>query len=119
MGPPSQSPAGLYSQFPQLRNQVVAWLQHRVAQPRELDSVVLVTDGPVKFLDFLFMQGGVKHMIMLHVHFVHLCLCSCIRTVHAGAHLFQPCQGQGGLLCLSAHTSQTNWTLGVKHAKAW
>ena len=35
----------------------------------------------------------------------------------------QPCEGQGGVLCLStvqsAHTSQSNWTLGVKCDFAW
>ncbi len=38
----------------------------------------------------------------------------------AKAHLLQPCQGRQSVPCLgterSAHTSQTNWTLGVKYA---
>ncbi len=37
-------------------------------------------------------------------------------------HLFQPCQGRQSVPCLStersAHTSQTNWTSGVKRAQA-
>lgn len=36
---------------------------------------VLVVDGPLTFLDLLMMQDGVIHMIMLHVHVAHPCLC--------------------------------------------
>ncbi len=53
------------------------------------------------------------------------CRCSMLVLVHpycTEVHLFQPCQGRQSVPCLStdrsAHTSQTNWTLAVKHSQA-
>lgn len=39
--------------------------------------VILVTGVLFTFPDFMIMQGGVVHMIILHVHVAHLCICSC------------------------------------------
>lgn len=39
--------------------------------------VILVTDVLFTFPDFMIMQGGVVHMIILHVQVAHLCICSC------------------------------------------
>ncbi len=50
--------------------------------------------------------------VLVHVH-----------PYQAEAHLFRQCQGQRSVPCLStewsAHTSHTNWPLGVKRAQAW
>lgn len=47
---------------------------------------VLVVDGPLTFLDLLMMQDGVIHMIMLHVHVAHPCLCLCMSDLSVLKH---------------------------------
>ncbi len=54
-----------------------------------------------------------QHSVPMLVH---------VHAYHAEVHLFQLCQGWQSVPCLSteqsAHTSQTNWTLGVTCAQA-
>lgn len=75
------------------RHHVTAWLQHNGEQNREHDltdffvayftCMVLVSDSPLTFLEFLIMQGSIIHIIILHVDITQQCLCWCIsnRTV--------------------------------------
>ena len=58
-----------------------------------LICVVLVIDGPLTFLDFLISQGSVKHLIVLHVHIVHVCLCLrlCVSNRTVSKHTSSNC----------------------------
>lgn len=97
--------------------------------------------GLVTFVELLLMRGGNCQVIMLHAlkkmfldvageeGGIQLWLCPiceiileliCNQPHCDGAHIFQPCQSPGSVLCLwKAHSSPATRTLWTKFAWAW
>ena len=70
--------------------------------------VILVIDGPLTFLDFFIKQGGIKHSYTSSPRCAPLLV---LTRATAPCQSTHPC-----IMVRNAHTSQTNWNLGVKRA---